>query len=385
MRLTRFVFAAAVVLALLGGCGHVLSGFDYAKEHACVDASATDEQVEVRYLGSGGVYIRWRGEAILLGASFSNPGMVRALLLRPKANDSRIEHYLKPLDLKRVRAILAAHSHYDHIGDLPAVAKRVPQAKIYLNSSGMQIVQSERDLRTRAIEIAPKEWVQVASSIRVRAVESDHAPQLCPWRRWPCVYAPVPVKAAWEEDSWTKHKLRAFGGGSTLAFVIELWDENQVRYRIYYNEAAADSPAGQIEGDFDLAILCIAQWNWVRDYPRDLLAVLRPRHVMVSHWDNFFSTGTTSARFVPNLSNASAERFIDVVRNAVKTKAGPVNAICGAHDTGWTMPVVGSTLVFSARTPPAPPPTAASAGRIASASSAGGGRGGRATPRRRGR
>lgn len=359
MRLTSSAAAVGVVFLLLGGCGHVMPGavtgdgkdFDYAREHACVGASPEEGEVEVRYLGSGGVYIGWRGEGVLLGASFSNPSALRAYLLRPKVDEQRIEQALKPLPLERVKGILAGHSHYDHIGDLPAVAnhEKLKTARIYLNASGMQMLRAEGALFGRAEEIRVKEWIRVSPSIRVRAVASEHAPQICPWRRWPCVYAPVPVAEAWEADTWTKHKLRTFGGGDTFAFVIELWDEQRVRYRIYYNEAAADSPAGQIEGDFDLAILCIAQWNWVRDYPRDLLAVVRPRHVMVSHWDDFFRKDTKTARFVPNLSNGSAANFVRAVSAGVTENAGPVNDVCGAHNRAWTMPVIGSTLIFRPR------------------------------------
>src|SRR5690349_22505379 len=121
--LTR-TLAAALTLAMLAGCGHIVTDasgqpYDFASAHVCKQPDFDPEQVEVRNLGSGAIYIRWRDEAVLLGSSFSNPGMIRARFLRTKPNRVRVEHALSSIDNGRyVRAILAGHSHYDHIGDL---------------------------------------------------------------------------------------------------------------------------------------------------------------------------------------------------------------------------------------------------------------------------
>lgn len=343
----RKVLAAALAL-LLCGCAHVVPGhdFDFAEPHEC--PPATDPtKVEVRYLGSGGVYIRWRDDAILLGPSFSNPGVLRAGLWRAQFDQKRIDRALESIDRTKVRAILAGHSHYDHIGDLPVVASEqsIPAVPIWVNASGANMLHAYEALRSRVRTIDGKAPIEVSPSIRVRAVPSGHAPQLCPWRRFPCVYAPGEVGKSWEKE-WPRHLLRSFRGGQPWAFVIELRDGDAVRYRIYYNDSAADSPAGQVLDDFDLAILCMAQWNWVRDYPRDLLLTLRPRHVMISHWDNFFSKDEGTAKFVPTLTSSSAGRFLKIVEDVVEGKGRPGN-VCGIGTDDWTMPVVGSTLLFA--------------------------------------
>ena len=138
-------------------------------------------------------------------------------------------------------------------------------------------------------------------------------------------------------------------GGQTFAFVIELHDGDAVHYRIYYNDAAADSPLGQTTGDFDLAILCLAQWNYARGYPGDLLDVLRPRHVVVSHWDNFFVETRQATRFVPTISNANAAGFLRVVNQHVSGGGGPVNDVCGVKTARWTMAAPRSSMLFETR------------------------------------
>jgi hypothetical protein len=85
-------------LLLLAGCGHVVPGsltgtgqpFDF-KELDCHAYLDTDSaKVEVRYLGSGGLFVRWRDEAILVGPQFSNPGYVRVLLRNAAFDEPRI-------------------------------------------------------------------------------------------------------------------------------------------------------------------------------------------------------------------------------------------------------------------------------------------------------
>ncbi|MFL6245044.1 MAG: MBL fold metallo-hydrolase [Thermoanaerobaculia bacterium] len=342
MRSTPSLLLAALILLPIGGCRHTLSG-----TKGCQAPAPDPSKVEVRYLGSGGIYLRWRDDAILLGPSFSNPWFFRAGLGRVKPNGQRIDN--ANVEYQYVRAIFAGHSHYDHIADIPAVARKIPHSvPIYVNATGTRILAAE-GLDVREI-VAGKPPVE-AGSIHVRAVASGHAPQICKWRHFPCVYAGGKVADDWK-TAVTKRHLIAMRSGQPLAFVIELYDGEKVRYRIYYNDASPDSPLGQTTGDFDLAILTIAQWNWARDYPRDLLSVLRPRHVMISHWDNFFAEATQTSKAIPFLTTKSVRSFADIVETYVTRKdVGPVNHVCGAAEEKWTMPAPASTMLFKPREP----------------------------------
>lgn len=342
-------FAASVALSLLlAGCGSRFGATDFRKL-TCTPAQDTDSaKVEVRYLGSGGVAIHWRGDAILLGPAFSNPSLLRAGVWRGGVDLPRIRTALGRLDHMNVRAVFAAHSHYDHIGDFPAVGAMLPGVPLYVNASGANMLDGEPDLRSRVHTLHANEPIPVGNTMIVRPIISGHAPQLCPWNIGLCRYAADEVTEKWKTPI-AGHRLRSMRGGQTYAFVIELLGEDDTtRYRIYYNDAAAPSPLGQTAGPFDLAILCIAQWNWVRDYPRDLLAVIQPRHVLVSHWDNFFSRAEKQFTFVPFLWNGSAERFRKIVEEKVTDDdAGPSNDVCGEKRQRVTMAVPGSSMLFA--------------------------------------
>jgi L-ascorbate metabolism protein UlaG (beta-lactamase superfamily) len=350
-RCEALVLAAAMLLAR---CGSVIPAeltgtglpFDFARHDCTPSHDADPHQVEVRTLGSGGAVIRWRGESLLLGASYSNPNLLRAYFWRGRANDTLIDDALQGVD--HVSAVFAGHSHYDHIGDLPGVAKRFPDAKIYLNASGVNIVHGE------SFNVQPPvksgDAIRVSDAFRVSAVGSGHAPQLCAWNHFPCTYAPHGVEKV-RTVPMSRQRLRTMRGGDVLAFVIDLLgDRGETVFRIYYNDSAAASPLGQTTGPFDLAILTMAQWPWVRDYPRDLLLTLRPRHVLVSHWEYFFRPTTPSSKFVPRLHAAG---FLREVENVVPDNdAVPTNPVCGVTTKRYTMAVSGSSLLFNPKVIP---------------------------------
>jgi hypothetical protein len=349
-RCRALVLAAAMVLA---GCGSVIPAeltgtrvpFDFARHDCDASHDADSLKVEVRTLGSGGAAIRWRGETLLLGASYSNPGLVRAYFGRGRANDALIDEALQGVD--SVSAVFAGHSHYDHIGDLPAVANRFPGAKIYLNASGGNIVHGES---FKVLPIAIGKPIHVNDAFRVRAIKSGHAPQLCAWNRFPCTYAPHGVDDV-RTVPMSRQRLRTMRGGDALAFDIELLGEGgETRFRIYYNDSAAATPLGQTTGPFDLAILTMAQWQWVRDYPRDLPLTLRPEHVLVSHWEYFFRPTTETSKFVPRLHAAGFLRVVEAV--VPEGDAGPTNPVCGVTTKRYTMAVPGSSLLFNPKVIP---------------------------------
>lgn len=342
----RFVrFAAMLMLFFGSACAHTLSGTT-----DCVQPPYAPDAVEIRYLGSGGVYIGWHDEGVLLGPSFSNPGYARALLLRVRPDLERIRTAMGGFHYERVRAIFAGHAHYDHIADIPTIAQHfIPRVPVYVNAMGMRALDGETMLKGRLRELrAGSDWIPVSRSIRVRAVSGGHAPQLCRWRRFPCVFAGTPIATPWNTPL-TKHRLWKMHGGETLALVIEIDDGDGDPFLIYYNDASPDAPLGQTTGDFDLAILTIAQWQWARDYPRDLLSVLRPRHVLISHWDNFFREATQQSHAVPLLTTTRVQRFKDIVTKYTTADGAPLLPVCGETDPHWTMPAAASTMFFKPR------------------------------------
>jgi hypothetical protein len=366
--------ATGGLLALCAGCGgHIVNLppaplFDF--EHPpCAPADrpsalpAGKEAVEVRYLGAAGLYLRWGDDAILLGPYFSNPGVLRVGLGRWRTDRLAVERGLAGLPISAVEAIFAGHSHYDHIGDLPVILEMAPRATVYANRSGAHALAHYSTGRVNALEDDSGHWIWLERGsetrpIRFLAVPSEHAPQIDHH-----LWAARGVEDDWHEP-WTAHRFHQLGAGQTFALVIDLMssDRKQVRYRLYYQDAASSKGVGvpqlAMTGDhpYDLAVLCIASYDKVHAGPqpesilRDLtLADRKPRHVLVTHYDDFFRPQDRPVRFVALLTDAKVDHYLRAIDGALGDPApgsAPIDPVCGPSGRRWTMPLPGAWMRF---------------------------------------
>jgi hypothetical protein len=84
--------------------------------------------------------------------------------------------------------------------------------------------------------------------------------------------------------------------GETVAFLIDFLDvQGAVEYRVYYQDAVVAAPWGFAPDDLmeehpvDLAILVPATFDQVDWHPEAFVENLRPRRVLLGHWENFFA------------------------------------------------------------------------------------------------
>jgi hypothetical protein len=369
-RKSAFSLIALAALTALAGCGHLIrpdlapnwNGFDFARPPCRLSprpAPAANEAV-LRYLGAGGLYVEWQGSALLMSPFFSHRGALRAQSGRLSSDEEAIRRGLGGMDLSRVRAIAAGHSHYDHLGDLPAVAEAyAPGARIYVNQAGFNALAPLAPLAGRVASLEGEEgkgwiWLREANGnrlpIRFHKVASEHAPQF-----WHYHFAAGEIASPWTEG-WQHHRMRDLHAGQTFAFVIDLMsqDLSTVRFRMYYQDAANPEEKGFPNfGElgphgFDLAVLCMASYPFVHRHPESILGHLQPRHVLVTHYEDFFRDTRKPVRFVFPLTSGAADRFLVRTRAALaggETK-GPEGTVCGPSGPAFTMPMPGEWIRF---------------------------------------
>lgn len=369
---------AILILGLTGCNGHVIrpqhapnyasqGAFDFKKPPCLLSPKPElgPDDVAVRYLGTGGLYIEWRNTAILMSPFFSNPGFFRVPFGHLATDEDAVRCGLGSMDLSRVRALAAGHSHYDHIGDLPLVAERyVPQARIYVNQSGVHALASFRDLAGRITSLESTEekgWVYLEDPaqnklpIRFRVVRSEHAPHF--WG--------VHLSDGSQTEDWTKwneHRFLSLREGQPFAFVIDLLspDLETTRFRLYYQDSVNPPKYGLPrlgdETEYDLAVLCMASFYFVRRQPGTTLRHLQPHHILATHYEDFFRGRGKPVRFVRLMTNFWANRFFLRARRAMENweaeTRGPEGQVCGPSSRSWTMPMPGEWLRFRAAPEP---------------------------------
>ncbi len=293
--------------ALTAGCGTPARSLP-------IDAGAVDlrcctqgeEAVTIQYLGVGGWLFRM-GEASLLTAPFfSNPGLFEVGVGRIATDTAMVDRFLPPVS--DVEAILVGHAHYDHLMDVPYIARRkAPSARVYGSRTAVNLLQGDPELdpaRLVSVEesagdhASAGEWTYVSGGrIRFMALRSGHAPH----------FMGIHLYRGQQEEPAQELPDRAWEWleGTPLAYLVDfLAEDGSVIYRVHYQDAASEAPAGfppPLDDGIgvDLAILCPPGYEEVDGYPEVVLERLAPRQVFLGHWEDFFRPRTEALRSVP--------------------------------------------------------------------------------------
>lgn len=293
---------------------------------APADCGDPNRVVAITYLGVSGLLIEHQGHVLLTAPFFSNPSLKQVMprIMRFLRSTSRISadtsaiQRLLPASADRATAILVGHGHYDHLMDVPYIAThRATSAAIYGGPSVRHMLMGDSGLRANngqrviAITLATAgstrrqgDWYYTAdSAYRFMAVVAGHAPTYRAWKR---VYTFTAGTIDSDLDS-LPHSAAEWKLGEPYAFIIDVLDDRTRApvFRIYFQDAPSEPPLGfpppavLAERRIDVAVLCAATSTNVSNTPDSLLQVLKPQHVIVGHWEDFFRSQTLPIQLSP--------------------------------------------------------------------------------------
>ncbi len=267
-------------------------------------ASSAADAVRLVYLGVGGWILERGQDQVVAAPLFSNPSLVRAGLGTIHSDTTVVNRHLAGYDLSRTAAILVGHAHYDHLMDVPQLARRhAPRARILGSRTVANTLGTWSGVADRVLEVdslagdveRPGRWIEVSPRVRVMALRSDHAAHFDGRTLYQgTTDRPLTVEPT-RADEWVD--------GPTYAFLVDFLDAGgRVAFRVYYQDAVAAPPAGLApetlvrERPVDVAILVPATFDQVDWHPEALVRNLRPRWVLLGHWENFFASADEETR-----------------------------------------------------------------------------------------
>jgi hypothetical protein len=312
------ILAAALSFAA-AGCAHQYLDPRLYGQVREPPPDTTPDTVQVRFLGVGGFIIQHGDDIILTAPFYTNPSegfLLGASQVRP--NEALIKQLLPKRWAGKSLAILVGHTHYDHFMDVPYIAraiakennavlygsltmKQLAMAQPYQVDAGRIVVVSdvagEDRVDYRKCPVKPSEgcihgsgpgdWIKVNDRVRIRALCSRHAAP----RAWKGCLTSVPPEPTRVGD-W---KL-----GDTYAYLIDFLDQTgSPVFRIYYQDTATPPTYGYVPEDLvqnkpvDVALLCAAGFDWVKDNPVGIMQNTGPRYVIYGHWETFFKPQTS--------------------------------------------------------------------------------------------
>ena len=249
--------------------------------------------IRVTYLGVNGFQFETNGQALLVDPYFTRVGLLSAGLNRPiQSNPTRVSEGLKHIR-PNVDAVLVTHAHFDHLLDVPEIARRT-RGQLIAGATAIRLVESFGISPNKCEIVKPGSARKIGPwTVRVFAAQHDRLFGKVPFEK--CNNGrPSPQSSpsgrgrreAAGEGEVTKPPVKASDWcvGEPLAFVIEAAGK-----RIYIDSGGVPgAPPDSRTRDVDLAILGVALPD-SRERFAEAVRQLRPRYILPSHQDDMFA------------------------------------------------------------------------------------------------
>ena len=337
----RSEWPAAVLAVGLGlaapGCAYRLNA-DKCPVRTLADQAAP--RVDIQYLGSGGYLVKRGTDVALFAPVYSNPTAPEVFLGHEFRTEARLVDSLLPSEADKAQAIIVGHSHYDHLLDTPWIAThRATSANVYGSSTTRHLLASLRpELQRRnpgneivALDEAAdsRKWVPIPNSrMRLLAIPSEHSDQFR-FSAFGLVWPLHAFRGEVTEDAPALPRNAAeWAEGRTFAYLLDFLDDSgRTEFRVYFQDSGTHAGVGfgPAPGDpeyraVDVALICASGEFKGLDHPKGIITNLRPRHVIVGHWEDFFVTqrAICSEKEIRGLPREDPGRIVESARDAQK-------------------------------------------------------------------
>ncbi len=286
-----------------------------------------EKKISVQYLGCGGLYILKDGNGIMIDPFFSNQKLMRLVSSVLGKDHGRRKLFSDPKmittglnsmanssgDLGNVKAILTAHSHYDHMMDVPAIFERLSnQPIVFANQSGFntcrnvidvnKMVVLENHMTTQDFSRPPIELEISKGKIHIYPILAEHNPH---FKNIKFFSGSRMEPVSYFTDPYGKTSGNDWLEGKTFSFLIDYIDVNgSVEFRIFVQSSSCNPPAGvpppQLlkSKSVDIAFLGVASYHFSPDYPCSLLKTINPKEVAWIHWEDFYRRYTKKPKII---------------------------------------------------------------------------------------
>jgi hypothetical protein len=295
-RASGALLASALLASCAGTSGPSVTGVVDVPKGGAAAPKAPGDVLRAVYLGTGGWILEYAGETVLAAPLFTNPGFLRAGLGPIRSDSAMVDAYMSRYDVSRALAILVGHAHYDHLMDVPSVARRhAPRARIVGSKTVALTLGTWSGVADRVDVVDDSagdqetvgRWLRYGARVRVMALRSYHAAHFEGHILFHGARAAPLSKEPASAAEWVD--------GETYAYLIDfLARPDSIAYRVYYQDAVAPPPAGfapdalVAEHPVDVAILVPSTFDQVDWHPEAFVDNLRPSYVILGHWEDFF-------------------------------------------------------------------------------------------------
>jgi L-ascorbate metabolism protein UlaG (beta-lactamase superfamily) len=229
--------------------------------------------VSVRWLGTAGFEIRHGDHVVLVDPYLTRASLSTCLFSTLSPDVAAITRHVTRAD-----AIVVGHTHFDHVLDVPTIA-RLTNGVVFGSRSAANLCRADGVLpsRVRDVEDLMRSggYTEEVGPFELRFFPSAHS-KLVLGRH-------VPMQG--DIADCDQVPLRAPGYKCGAVFAVEF----RVAGRTIFHLGSAELVEGSIPArETDLLLFTVAGWQQTPRVCERALSRLSPRAVLLSHWDDFF-------------------------------------------------------------------------------------------------
>ncbi len=286
--------------------------------------SSLSDSLHILYLGCNNVLIKYKEDAIMFDPFFSNQSLPKILFKHIQFDTAAISLGLNRIkeagfNLKKIEHIFITHSHYDHVFDLPYLLTH-KYLKENTKIHGSVSLQTELDTFKKAVNFITNIthpcdtnvydtslWQYLLPNFRVLPLLSKHAPHFLGIE---FMKGDAKKKKFKNIDTSTFYsRAKHWKVGTDYAYLIDIIEAGKPVFRMLM-QGPSVFPCENVfpdvvlkEKNVDIAMMVIASNQFIKKYPTYQLARLKPKKVIVIHWENFFKKYTKQASLLPGTNH----------------------------------------------------------------------------------
>jgi L-ascorbate metabolism protein UlaG (beta-lactamase superfamily) len=260
-------------------------------------ASSGGGPVSVRWLGTAGFELECEGTHVLVDPYLTRASLFQCATSRLVPDAAEIARVVRRAD-----AVVAGHTHFDHVLDVPAIAKQTG-ARVFGSRSCAELC--------RASGVAEQKIVDVESSMRREPFRVEIGPfdiRFIPSVHSPLAAGRVPFPGEISDCDAVPLRVHEYRCGAVFAV-----DFRVAGRRIYHLGSANLIDGATPRGPIDLALVCVAGWQTAPRFIERVTGQLDFGAVWLSHWDAFWTPLEHGSRLLPAMS---VPRLVDGLARA---------------------------------------------------------------------
>lgn len=244
----------------------------------------TPHGVALTYLGTAGFVLEAEGRTIVLDPYLSRPGLRKLLTRRLVCDEKLLARHVPHAD-----DVFVGHAHFDHVLDAPAICLRTG-ARLVGSRAVCMVARAAGVPEPQLRETAGREDI-ACGAVTVRGLPSLHGKVL---------FGRVPFPGDIDAPPAWPPRMRDLRHGLVLNWLVKVGDFSLVHVD------SAELINTELQGhQADVVCLCAAGWRRRPDYVADVVRILKPRFVLVCHWDTMLTPISQPMQMIPGLELAA--------------------------------------------------------------------------------